>query len=68
MPESGSFSHWGLTAEQMQGFLKSQSEATLLECAGSPGEIAKFSLFLSSDDGSYVNGVVLFVDGGIAQI
>jgi NAD(P)-dependent dehydrogenase (short-subunit alcohol dehydrogenase family) len=58
----------GLTAEQMREFLRSQAAAVPLGRVGSPDEIAKAVLFLASGDASYVNGVELFVDGGIAQI
>ena len=35
---------------------------------GQPGEIATAALFLASADASFVNGIELFVDGGMAQV
>jgi NAD(P)-dependent dehydrogenase (short-subunit alcohol dehydrogenase family) len=46
-------------------FLKSQIPRGEL---GRPEEIATVALFLASNDSSFVNGVELFVDGGMGQI
>jgi NAD(P)-dependent dehydrogenase (short-subunit alcohol dehydrogenase family) len=35
---------------------------------GSTEDIAKAALFLASDDSSYITGIELFVDGGMAQV
>lgn len=58
----------GLTKEQMADFIDAQNKATPLGRVGRSEEVAKAVLFLASDESSYVNGVELFVDGGLAQI
>ena len=40
----------------------------LLRRVRMPADIARGALFLASDDSSFVNGIELFVDGGMAQI
>jgi NAD(P)-dependent dehydrogenase (short-subunit alcohol dehydrogenase family) len=42
--------------------------ATPMNRIGTPDEIAKAVVFLASDDSSYITGIELFVDGGLAQI
>ena len=58
----------GLTEAQVQDFVASQVVNIPLGRAGTPDEIAKAVVFLVSDDSSFVNGIELFVDGGMAQI
>jgi NAD(P)-dependent dehydrogenase (short-subunit alcohol dehydrogenase family) len=58
----------GLTKEQIQGFVDFQAAAIPSGRVGTVDEIAKAVLFLASDESSFVNGVELFVDGGMAQI
>jgi NAD(P)-dependent dehydrogenase (short-subunit alcohol dehydrogenase family) len=58
----------GLSDAQIKQFEAQAAANTPLGRAGTPDEIAKAVVFLASDDSSYVNGVELFVDGGMAQI
>ena len=51
-------------AEQLKAGLAAQVP---LGRMGDPDEIAKVAVFLASDDSSFVTGVELFVDGGMAQ-
>lgn len=49
----------------MVGYLESQIP---LGRIGTPDDVGKAAVFLASDDSSYVNGVELFIDGGMAQV
>ncbi len=48
--------------------LKMISNTVPLGMLGRREEIAKAVVFLASDDGSYIAGTELFVDGGFAQV
>lgn len=67
VPTAG-YDQLGLTQEQIQGFIAAQAQNIPLGRVGTTDEIAKAVVFLASDASSYVNGVELFVDGGLAQI
>jgi NAD(P)-dependent dehydrogenase (short-subunit alcohol dehydrogenase family) len=62
------YDHLGLNDQQLQEFIDSQAITIPLGRVGTPDEIAKAVVFLASDDSSFVNGIELFVDGGMAQI
>lgn len=59
---------FGMTDDQMAGFLKGHSDVAPVGRVGMPSEIAEAVLFLASDKSSFVNGAELFVDGGFAQV
>jgi len=54
--------------EQIEQFKTSFVSNVPLGRMGNPDEVAKAVSFLASDDSSYVTGIELFVDGGMAQI
>jgi NAD(P)-dependent dehydrogenase (short-subunit alcohol dehydrogenase family) len=54
--------------EQQQGLLDYLASRIPLGRVGEAEEIAKATLFLASDDASFVNGTELFADGGQAQV
>jgi NAD(P)-dependent dehydrogenase (short-subunit alcohol dehydrogenase family) len=58
----------GLTKEQIQGVIDFQVNTIPSGRADTPEEIAKAVTFLASDDSRFVNGIELFVDGGMTQI
>ena len=57
-----------LNDQQTQQFIQNAVKSTPMGRMGSPDEVAKAVSFLASDDSSYITGIVLFVDGGTAQI
>jgi NAD(P)-dependent dehydrogenase (short-subunit alcohol dehydrogenase family) len=54
--------------EQLEQFKTNFVSTVPLGRTGSPDEVAKAVSFLASDDSSYITGIELFVDGGMAQI
>ena len=57
-----------MTQQQVDQFVEASIGNVPLGRPGTTDEIAKAVSFLASDDSSYVNGIELFVDGGLAQI
>ena len=68
VPTPGYNTSLGMTQEQVDQFVQSSIGNIPLGRPGTTDEIAKAVSFLASDDSSYVNGIELFVDGGLAQI
>ena len=54
--------------EEVEQLEKSLITSVPMGRMGSPDEIAKIVSFLASDESSFVTGIELFVDGGMAQI
>jgi NAD(P)-dependent dehydrogenase (short-subunit alcohol dehydrogenase family) len=54
--------------EEIEQLKKSLITSVPMGRMGSPDEVAKVVSFLASDESSFVTGIELFVDGGMAQI
>lgn len=68
VPTPGYHTSLGMTQEQVDQYVQSSIGAIPSGRAGTTDEIAKAVAFLASDESSYINGIELFVDGGLAQI
>ncbi len=66
--ETPIFGKMGLTKEQIAGFGQAIVSQVPMGRFGKGDEIANAALFLASDDSSYVSGIDLAVDGGMAQV
>jgi NAD(P)-dependent dehydrogenase (short-subunit alcohol dehydrogenase family) len=58
----------GLSEEQIEGFKAGISARVPMHRIGRPEEIAGAVAFLASDDASYITGIELNVDGGMANL
>jgi NAD(P)-dependent dehydrogenase (short-subunit alcohol dehydrogenase family) len=66
--ETPAINHLAGGVDQGKQFMESMIVNVPMGRMGQPDEIAKAAVFLASDDSSYVSGIELFVDGGMAQI
>lgn len=55
-------------ADQVQAAVRAMGEGNPLGRIADPREMGKAAVFLSSEASSFITGVELFVDGGLAQI
>jgi NAD(P)-dependent dehydrogenase (short-subunit alcohol dehydrogenase family) len=58
----------GPDTTQQQGLLDHLSSQIPVGRIGQPEDVAKAAVFLASDDASFINGIELFADGGMAQV
>jgi len=64
----GLFSALAQDEEQIQQIRTGMESSVPLGRMGSPEEVAKAVSFLASDDSSFITGIELFIDGGMAQV
>lgn len=58
----------GISDDVQRGFIRTMNDSIPLGRMGQAGEIARAALFLASDAGSFINGIDLRVDGGMALV
>lgn len=58
----------GIGPEQLEGFLAGMAAAIPLGRLGEAEELARAALFLASEDSSFITGINLRVDGGMALL
>lgn len=58
----------GMTTEQIEGYEVAAPNRVPMRRIGLPEEVASAVAFLASDDASYITGVELNVDGGMANL
>ena len=66
--ETPIFGKIGLAPDEIEAFRQDVSTRVPLGRFGSATEVANATVFLASDEASYVTGVELAVDGGFAQV
>jgi NAD(P)-dependent dehydrogenase (short-subunit alcohol dehydrogenase family) len=62
------FDGLGNTPQENDAFRKIMISMTPMGRFGDPDEVASVASFLASDDASFITGIELFVDGGMAQV
>lgn len=68
MTKTPIFEKLGMNTEQVEQLEVAASPSIPLGRFGTPDESAAAALFLASDDSSYITGIDLCVDGGLAQV
>jgi len=68
VPTPGYQTALGMSEQQVAQFVEQAVPGIPLGRVGTTDEVAKAVSFLASDESSYVAGIELFVDGGLAQV